>query len=73
MIDRDLIRDKFQAIRSALNERARRLWAAAEARSLGRGGISSVSAATGIARDTVRLGIRVVSQCYCRSSNPDLS
>jgi hypothetical protein len=61
MIDRDLIRDKFQAIRSALNERARRLWAAAEARSLGRGGISSVSAATGIARDTVRLGIRELS------------
>jgi hypothetical protein len=58
MIDRDLIREKFQAIRPVLNERARRLWAAAEARSLGRGGISAVTAATGIARDTVRLGIR---------------
>jgi hypothetical protein len=62
MIDRDLIRDKFQAIRPALNERARRLWAAAEARSLGRGGISAVAAATGIARDTIRLGIRELGQ-----------
>src|SRR5512144_2696639 len=61
MIDRDLIRDKFQAIRPALNERARRLWAAAEARSLGRGGVSAVAAATGIARDAVRLGIRELS------------
>jgi hypothetical protein len=58
MSDRDLIREKFRAIHPVLNERARRLWAAAEARSLGRGGISAVAAATGIARDTVRLGMR---------------
>jgi hypothetical protein len=62
MIDRDLIREKFQAIRPVLNERARRLWAAAEARSLGRGGISAVAAATGIARDTVRLGLRELGE-----------
>ncbi len=58
MIDRDLIREKFGAIHPVLNERARRLGAAAEARSLGRGGISAVAAATGIARDPVRLGTR---------------
>jgi hypothetical protein len=62
MIDRDLIRDKYQAIRPVHNERARRLWAAAEARSLGRGGISAVAAATGIARDTVRLGVRQLGE-----------
>jgi hypothetical protein len=62
MIDRALIRDKFQAICPVLNERARRLWAAAEARSLGRGGVSAVAAATGIARDTVRIGIRELSE-----------
>ena len=62
MIDSDPIRDKYQALRSVLNERARRLWAAAEARSLGRGGISAVAAATGIARDTVRLGIRELGE-----------
>jgi hypothetical protein len=62
MIDSDIIRDKYQAIRFVLNERARRLWAAAEARSLGRGGISAVAAATGIARDTVRLGVRELGE-----------
>ena len=30
----ETIREKFEAIRGALDERARRLWAAAEARSL---------------------------------------
>jgi hypothetical protein len=62
MIDRELIREKFQVIRPVLSERARRLWAAAEARSLGRGGLSAVAAATGIARDTVRLGIRELGE-----------
>src|SRR5512144_673366 len=62
MIDRDLIREKSRAIHPVLNERARRLWAAAEARSLGRGGISAGAAATGIARDTVRLGMRELGE-----------
>ena len=47
---------KYSAIASALNERARRLWAAAESRAIGYGGDSLVSAATGLARDTIRKG-----------------
>jgi len=41
-----------------LDERARRLWAAAEARSLGYGGDALVSSATGLARQTIRNGRR---------------
>lgn len=52
------IRDKYLAIAQDLDERARRRWAAAEARSLGWGGISAVAKATGISDRTVRNGIR---------------
>ena len=41
----------------ALNERTRRLWAATEAHSKGRGGISVVSRATGISRRVIAVGI----------------
>jgi hypothetical protein len=51
------IRNKFQALAAELDERARRRWAAAEARSLGRGGTSAVAAATGLSRNTIRSGI----------------
>ena len=47
---------KFASLKPCLDERARRLWAAAEARALGRGGISRVAEATGLARATVRVG-----------------
>ena len=47
---------KFSAIASALDERARRLWAAAESRAIGYGGDALVSSATGLARDTIRRG-----------------
>ena len=52
------IRDKYLAIVADLDERGRRRWAAAEARSLGRGGVTAVAAATGISDRTVRNGIR---------------
>ncbi|MBA3420864.1 MAG: ISAzo13 family transposase [Thermoleophilaceae bacterium] len=41
-----------------LDERRRRLWAAAEARSHGRGGLAAVVRATGMAENTVRAGLR---------------
>jgi len=52
------IRHKYSAIVGELDERARRRWAAAEARSLGWGGISAVAEATGISDRTIRNGIR---------------
>ena len=52
------IRNKFLEVVSDLDERGRRRWAAAEARSLGWGGISAVAAATAISDRTIRNGIR---------------
>jgi hypothetical protein len=49
---------KFAILKPLLDERARRLWAAVEARALGRGGISQVAAATGLSRATVRAGLQ---------------
>jgi transposase len=52
------ILEKYAAISDLLDERARRLWAAVESRALGYGGDALVSAATGIARETIRKGRR---------------
>jgi hypothetical protein len=51
---------KYVAVAPVLDERARRLWAAAEARAIGFGGESLVSDATGLARDTIRSGRREI-------------
>jgi len=48
--------EKYAAVSSVLDERGRRLWAAAESRAIGYGGDSVVSAATGLARQTIRKG-----------------
>ena len=52
--------EKFAAIESVLDERSRRLWAAAESRAIGYGGDAVVSAATGLARTTIRMGRREI-------------
>jgi transposase len=57
VIDERAIGERFRAMAGELNERQRRLWAAAEARSAGRGGIAAVARATGMAIDTIRNGI----------------
>jgi transposase len=49
---------KYVTLKPLFNERARRLWAAVEARSLGRGGIIRVAEATGLARATIRAGLK---------------
>jgi DNA-binding phage protein len=53
MSNDDLLREKFAAILPHLNEKQRRLLLAAEARSLGHGGISQVARASGVARATI--------------------
>jgi transposase len=52
------IRAKFEALDPELNERSRRRWATVEALSLERGGMSAVSEATGLSRNTIRGGVR---------------
>lgn len=51
------IRGKYAHIALDLDERGRRRWAASEALSLGRGGITAVAVATGISDRTIRNGI----------------
>ena len=57
MTDTSAIRARFETLGPFLNERARRLFAASEARAAGRGGVTAVSAATGIARSTIGRGL----------------
>jgi transposase len=50
------IAEKYHLLQHALDERARRLWAATEAIALGHGGVTAVAKATGLAESTIRLG-----------------
>ena len=57
-----LIRERFEALDVVLDEQARRRFAAAEARALGRGGVTLVCAVTGIARSTINRGIAEIEE-----------
>ena len=52
----EMIVAKYAAIGGVLDERGRRLWAATESLAIGYGGDALVSAATGLARATIRAG-----------------
>src|SRR3954470_24656755 len=58
MIDHEQIRERFRGIAPHLDERARRLLAATEARAAGYGGIAAVSQATGVAPSTIARGLQ---------------
>jgi len=58
MVDENAIAERWESMRGCLDERQRRLWAASEARSHGRGGLSAVCRVTGMAQTTVRRGLR---------------
>lgn len=51
------IRRKYIPLDRALDERARRFWAATEALDLGWGGVTAVAKATGLSRTTIRAGL----------------
>lgn len=57
MADVTGIARRFAAVRGVLDERSRRLVAAAESLAIGRGGVSAVSRATGVSRQVVRQGV----------------
>lgn len=52
------IRERFKNLEWALDERLRRLYAASEAKVLGHGGITLVQKATGVARNSIKLGLK---------------
>jgi hypothetical protein len=56
MIDAEAIRLRWEAVGSTLDERGRRLFAAAEVRTAGWGGLAVVSKITGLARSTINRG-----------------
>src|SRR5713101_6611264 len=58
MVDLKGVKHRFRSLRRHLDERTRRLFAAAESEAIGRGGISAVSAAIGMSRRVVREGKR---------------
>ena len=60
-----VLRRKYLRMRSTLNERSRRLWAATEALEIGRGGIVAVRRATGLSYTAVARGISDI-----RAGNP---
>jgi len=57
MVDREPIRQRWTSFGSKLDERGRRLFAAAEVKAAGRGGLAAVSEITGIARSTIQRGL----------------
>ena len=56
MIDRQAIQQRWNDLRDTLDERGRRLFAAAEVRAAGYGGLAIVSEVTGLARSTINRG-----------------
>lgn len=57
MADETGIEERFTALAPFLDEQLRRLWAGAEARAIGRGGIEAVHRVSGLAHKTIRAGI----------------
>ena len=62
MIDESTIRRRFRLIAAHLDERMRRLVAAAEAAAMGFGGVSIVARATGVSRRAIRIGATELRQ-----------
>ena len=57
MADAALIEAKYHALSGWLDEATLRIWAAVEARSIGRGGVSMVAKAIGMSRTTIYAGL----------------
>jgi transposase len=68
LVDLKQVKARFRRLRKHLDERTRRLFAAAESEAIGRGGISAISAATGISRQVIREGIK---ELHARGTQPE--
>lgn len=56
------VREKFEVLRHVMDERMTRLWAAAEAKALGRGGAAIVTRATGIRGKRIWMGLQDLAE-----------
>jgi Rhodopirellula transposase DDE domain len=72
MADIGSIKQKYEMLREAMDERMCRLWAASEALTFGWGGISSVAKATGLSHVTIRAGIREFKELGLLPTDLDL-
>jgi len=59
-MDTDPIKQRFASLEPFLDERLRRLYAAAEAKAIGYGGISTVARATGVSRRAIGVGLKAL-------------
>ena len=57
-LDESSLRIRYEALRSSLNERGRRLAAAAEAKAAGYGGVAAAARATKVSRSTIGRGLK---------------
>ena len=58
----EMIKIKFETLSAHMDEKVRRLWVAAEAKALGRGGIAKVVKATGVSPKTIKVGMIEIEQ-----------
>src|ERR1700682_2875369 len=63
----EAVRAKYDLLRHLMTERLRRQWAACEAQTLGRGGVTTVARATGLSRTTICAGLK---QLQRRAAQP---
>jgi len=66
------IKQRFSQLEAWLDERARRLWAAAESAAHGRGGISLVARASGVSRRAIAVGLAELQKKPDRSQRRHL-
>jgi transposase len=62
---------RFKSLEVVFDEKIRRLWAAAEAESAGKGGVTAVHRATGISRTTIYQGIKELKNPEALKSSAD--
>jgi hypothetical protein len=70
-LEREKISLRFNSTKDSLNERSRRLFAAAEAKAYGYGGIVLVKESTGMSSKTIHKGLKELELYNCLSSKLD--
>jgi transposase len=68
-METDQVKQRFASLEPFLDERLRRLYAAAEANALGYGGISAVARATGVSRRAIGNGLKELNDPSASSVN----
>lgn len=68
----EIIKKKYELLAPVLNERSRRLWAAAESIAIGHGGQTIVSVATGISRTTISAELKRLKNKDCSDDQEGL-